>query len=634
MADITETGCGIWLGDAATNMVSAAYDHYTEFATAAYTLATKELNQLQSFNITPVQFGVNFNLDGAIFGYQRPTKPVRPSDLTFHSPGDVPDAPSVAQPGVTFDKAPTAPANPAPTFRDFTEPGELTAQAPDSSVDLLPVRVPVRPDYVLPAVPTLASLDLPDAPTLNLPNFAGKRPDADLDPPLEDFHFTPEEYTSALLDKVRGRASAMLDGGTGLPAAIAQALRDRAFSAIDQQELQAIQAATEEYASRGFAEPSGILNRRLAEVRQNNQNQRLAASRDIAIQDQQVTIENLRFAVTQAIALESAMFQNHNEFARIALDAAQVTQNLRVRIFEAKVSLVQLQLAAYQTDAQVWREQLQAELAKLDIYRAELAALQVKGELNVQQVQLYEAQLRAVNQLADLYRTDIDAARLTVATNQQQLDIERIEIENYAQRVGAYRETWNAYATKLSTNTIRANNYQLVEQGFATRLRGWSDTQGQKIAQAQLGISVADLNQRGWRGQVDAYLAKLQAETQRISTVGDIYRTDVSAYAAQATVETAASDANLRTLQLGIERERARTDLAVKEVELQINQLVELSRLLLAKQQTIAQTSSQLAAASMSAVNFSAGVHSGRSQSQSCGTSFSYAGSLDDVPAN
>jgi hypothetical protein len=302
-------------------------------------------------------------------------------------------------------------------------------------------------------------------------------------------------------------------------------------------------------------------------------------------------------------------------------------------VFEARVSLVQLGLSAYQVDAQVWREQLQGELAKLEIYRAELQALQVKGELNTQQVQLYSEQIKAVGELAELYRTDIAAAQLVVATNQQQLEIERTEIQNYAERVGAYKATWDAYATKQSINTARANNYQLVEQGYATRLRGWSDAQGAKISQAQLGISVADLQQRGWRGKLDKLLAEIQAENTRISTLGEVYRSQVAAYSAEATVETAASDANLRSMQMAAERERNRTEVALKNAEIAINQLVEINRILVAKEQGIATTSSQLAAASMSAVNFSAGVHSGRSQSQSCGTSFSYSGSLDDTPA-
>lgn len=626
-------GCDIWLGDTATNMVSTAYDKYTEFATQSYALATGAIGNLNRFSIAPVQFGVSYNLDSAIFGYHRPTAPTTPTGLAYRDPGTIPDAPAVSVPAVSFDAQPTAPVNNPPVMREFTEPGELTAVAPTTNVTLQAVPVAVRPDYVLPTVPTLSALDLPDAPTLNLPAFAGVRPDTQLDVPAEDFSFTAEQYTSQLLDKVRARNTAMLDGGTGLPAAIAQALRDRGYAALDVQEQRAIQQATEEYGSRGFAEPSGILNRRVAEVRQNNQNQRSALSRDVAIQDQKEARENLQFAVTQGIALESMLFQNHNDFARIGLEAAQVTQTLRMRVFEARVSLVQLDLSAYQVDAQVWREQLQGELAKLEIYRAQLQALQVKGELNVQQVQLYEAQLRGVAQLADLYRTDIDAARLVVATNQQQLEIERTEIQNYAERVNAYRATWDAYATKQSTNTARANNYQLVEQGYATRLRGWSDAQGQKISQAQLGISVADLQQRGWRGKLDKLLAEIQAENTRISTLGEVYRSQVAAYSAEATVETAASDANLRSLQLASERERNRTEVALKNAEIAINQLVEINRILVAKEQGIATTSSQLAAASMSAVNFSAGVHSGRSQSQSCGTSFSYSGSLDDTPA-
>lgn len=634
MPDPTETGCGIWLGDAATNMVSAAYDHYTEFASAAYSLATGAVNGLQNFTIAPVQFGVSYNLDGAVLGYHRPNKPAAPTDLAYRDPGEIPDAPGVSVPAVSFDALPAAPVNVAPVMREYPEPGELTAVAPDGHVTLQAVPVPVRPDYVLPPVPTLTDLHLPDAPTLNLPAFDGVRPDTHLDAPAEDFSFTAEQYTSQLLTKTATQISFMMDGGTGLPSAIAQALRDRGYAALDVQELRVIQQATEEYGARGFAEPSGILHRRLAEVRQNNQNQRSAHSRDVVIQDEQIAVENLRFAVTQGIALESALFQNHNEFARISLEAAQVTQTLRIRVFEARVSLVQLALTAYTTDATVWREKLQGELARLDVYRAELQALQVMGELNTQQVQLYSEQLKAVGQVAELYRTDIEAARLVVATNQQQLEIERTAIQNYAERVNAYKTTWDAYATKLSSNTLRANVYQITEQGYATRLRGWSDVQGQKLSRAQMEISVADLQQRAWRGKLDRLLAEIQAEQARIGTASEVYRSQVAAYGAEAAVETAASDANLRALQLAAERERSRTEVALKNAEIAINQLLEVNRLLITKEQTVAQTSSQLAAASMSAVNFSAGVSSKRDQSQSCGTHFNYSANLNDTPAS
>ena len=90
-----------------------------------------------------------------------------------------------------------------------------------------------------------------------------------------------------------------------------------------------------------------------------------------------------------------------------------------------------------------------------------------------------------------------------------------------------------------------------------------------------------------------------------------------------------ALDANLRALMTALERERARTGVELQNVELQIRQMEQNASLLLEAKKTIAQVSSQLAASSMSAVNFSAGTHSGLSQSFGCSTNFSYSGTVD-----
>jgi len=612
--------------------VGSAYDKYTQFATTAFGLATTEIGNLSLFNVQPVNFSVSYNVDPAIYAYSRPTAPSVPGDLTYNAPPAAPPAPIPNIAPITFDSPPTEPTNPAPVLQDFTQPGNLTAVMPDTTVDLLPIPTVVRPDYVLPDAPTLYSLDLPEAPVLDLPEFTGVLPNTNIDIPLADFTFTPEEYTSALLTKTQAQISTMLNGGTGLPPAVDLVLRERAYSAIDIQESRAIQQAVEEYSSRGFNEPSGILAQRVSAVRQNNQNQRSNLNRDAFIAEQQVAIENLRFSVTQGVALESALFQGHNEFMKVALDAAQTTQNLRVQIFNARVSLAQLNLSAYQTEAAVWREQLAAELNKLEVYRSELQAQQVIGELNTQQVQIYTARIQAVTELADLYRADISAAQLTVSTNQQLIDVERSQIQAYSAQVDAYKATWDTYRTQLDSNTVRANVYDLIEQGFATRLKSWSDVQNQKIAGTQIAVSVADLKERAWRGQLDKSIADARNELDRLNAISEVYRSEVGAYSASAQVESAASDANLRAAGLIQDRERNRTDVALRNAEIAISQMEELAKLMVSVKQGIAQVSASLASASMSAVNFSAGVHSTRGQSQSCGTSFSYAGSLDDVP--
>lgn len=622
--------CPIWLGDPAVNMVSLAYDKYTEFATESYKLATDTIDDLDNYQLAPVSFNVAWNFDERIYGYQRPTAPAVPTDLDFRSPGTLPAPPAAGLTPVAFDVAPAAPDNPVPAVRDYDEPAPLTAVAPDGDVELTPVPTPVRPDMPLPAVPTLRDLDLPDVPDIVLAPFAGERPNTDLEPPLEGFAFTPEQYTSNLLDRVKGRVDTMLDGGTGLPAAVAQALRDRAYSALDVSERRAIQTATDEFASKGWEEPNGLLAERLAEVRQNNQNQRNALSRDIYIRDEELAIQNLQFAVTQGIALESALMGDHLEFMRLGLSAAQVAQEFRIRVFDARVSLANLGLQAYQVDAQVWRDQLQGELMKLEVYKAELEGAKARGELNEQDVRIYAQRIEAVSALADVYRADVEAAKAVAEQNKTLVDVERGRIQAYAERVGAYKVEWDAFASKQQSNTIRVQRYGLVEQGYSTRVGAWAQTQNQKLEQQRLHIAEADQQLRAWEGGLHKMLADIDAEKARLAAVTGAFGSRVALFGAQAAVETAASDANLRAMTVGIEKEKARTGTALENARLAVNQLLEVNRLAIAKLQGIAQTSSQLAAASMSAVSFSAGVASRRSESQSCDTNFSYSGSLDD----
>lgn len=630
MPDPTETGCAIHLGDPAVQMVSLAYDKYTQFATQSYSLANNQIGDLSHMDLKPVAFSVNWDFEGAVAGYQRPPAPGPAPDMTFHGPGDLPAPPTASLAPVTLDAAPGAPVNPVPAIRDYPEPAPLTAEPPAGPIDLSPVPTPVRPDMSLPPAPTLRDLDLPDAPTLTFTSFAGSRPQIAIEAPLQTFAFTPEQYTSDLLDRVKQRVGGMLDGGTGLPAAVAQALRDRAWDGVETQEARAVQKATEEFAARGFSEPNGLLVQRLAEVRQNNQNQRNALSRDVYIKDADLTIQNLQFAVTQGIALESRLMQDHADYMRLGLAAAQAAQDVAIKVFDARVELANVALKIYETDAAVWRENLQAELIKLQQYKAELEAAQVKGSLNEQAVKIYNARIDAIRSLAAAYHADVQAATAVADQNKTVVEARRAEIQAYGERVDAYKTEWDAYASKLQSNATRAQLYGLVEQGYATRVGAWSHVQTQKLDQQRMAIAEADLTQRGWDARLRKMTADIDAEKARLAAVSDAYRSRIGLYSAEAAVETAASDANLRQLNAGIARERQRTDVALQNAKMSIDQMLSINQMAIARAEAVAKVSSQLAASSMSAVNFSAGVHSGRSESSSCGTSFNYSGSLDD----
>lgn len=624
---MSDAGCPIVVQDGPANMVWMAYDKYTQFAATAYTLATNQVQTLGSFALTPLPVTTQFNIDTSVYGFHRPQVPALPT-LTYNDPGSVPAPPSTQITPVQLTAPPAEPNVAPPVFDTFATPGPLDATAPDLP-DLPTVQIPTMPTIDLPPVPTLRDLALPEAPDIQIPAFPGVRPTLNLEAPSNQWSFTPEQYVSDLLNKVRATVSGMLDGGTGLPASVAQALRDRANAEADVQQARDEQTVIEDWASRGFEAPQGPMRKELAMVRQDAANRRSAASRDVTIQDQQIAVENLRFAVTQGVALESMLMQAHMEDMRLSLSALQYARDTTIAVFNAKVQLANTEMQAYQVDAQVWRSQIEGELAALDVFRSKIEAQRLIGEINQQDVAIYSERLRAVSVQADLYRTQMQGAEAQARANVSTAEAFRAQMEGFNGQVRAYEVQWDAFSRQMASNEIKARIYELTEGAYATRVRAVSDINQSKIAQQQGDIAAADLRLRGWRGQLDALLARTGAERDRVNALVAISGQQVDLYRANVAVETAASDANLRTLMTALERERARTSVDLQNVELQIRQMEQNAALVLEAKKTIAQVSSQLAASSMSAVNFSAGTHSGLSQSYGCSTSYNYSGQID-----
>lgn len=621
--------CPIIVGDPTLEMVANAYNNYSGFASNAYNLSVKVLDDLFSFVVPQVTTNTQYSLSEALTGFNRPTPPTRPTDLVFKLNTGVPPPPTAGYiTPITPDLPPTYNVM-SPTLAALTPPGNLTATNPGAAPALTQPIVPTAPVITLPTFPTLLSLNLPTSPTITLPTFQGVRPIANFTAPANTFGFTPQQYSDALLGQVTSTIAGMLQGGTGLPSAVAQALRDRAYVAVDVQEMRAVQEATEEFSARGFTEPNGMLVRRLLEVRQNNQNQRNSLSRDIYVQDEQIAIENLRFAVTQGVALESQLIQAFTEYMRLSLDAAKTAISISIDVFNARVALFNSQLQSYQTDAQVFRDLIQAQLAEIEVYKAQLDGQRLIGELNTQNVQIYSERVRALLALVEVYKGQIAGVQAQAEVNREIIEGYRATVQAYAEQIRAYEAQWEGFKAQVDANVAQARVYEIATDAYSARVGAWAKTQDVYIQNKQSQIAVADLNLRTWRGQLDAYIANIQAERDRIAAEVQVYGGDIDKYRADASVETAAAESNNRQFALMMQQELARVNTAIKQAEAQIDQIDKTSALLLEAKSTIAKVSAQLAASAMSAVNFSAHGQSSLSQSQTCGTEtqFSYLGS-------
>lgn len=612
--------CDLIIGDAAIGLVTEGYGLMSGYAATSFQLAQDGLSKLYNFSVTPVAFDVSWNLNPDIQGYVRP---IAPADIAaaydpkaISDPGNAPDT-SFNQ--ITFTNAPVNTAV-EPSINIDNGPGALTAVAPGAAPSLSAVVVPTAPTVALPSAPTLYSLNLPAAPAVTIPTFTGTRPVLNFDAPVQSWSFTAQDYSDTLLDSTKAQIAFGLLGGTGLPIAIEQAMYDRSNSRQDVSEIRAIQEAMEERSAKGWSEPDGILTYRIQEVRQNSANARAGFNRDVLLEIAKIDIENMKFYVQQGVALESKLIDLHLETQRLILEANKFVMQSAIELFNAKVSLFNAEQQAYATDAQVFRDKLQACLTQIEIYKAEIDAQKLVGEINQQLVSIYESNIRAVLASVEIYKAQVEGATAQAEANRVVIEAYRATVEAYGENVRAYEAQWRGYAAQVEAQVSKEKIYQISTDAYATNVHAWAEKNTSLIEQQKLVLGEKDLDVRVFQAKIEKFKAQYEAEAARIRALVEIYGSRVDLYRGEAGVEEAAAAANARAANLQIENNRSATEVALKNADLQINQLEKNAALILEQLKGITSTAAQLCASSFTALHFSAQASHSASNGQECST--------------
>lgn len=96
---------------------------------------------------------------------------------------------------------------------------------------------------------------------------------------------------------------AITQGGTGLNPVVEGQIWDRDRSRILRDATRAEQEAVSAFAARGFPLPPGALNGTLQRIQADTRDKLAQASRDVAIKQAEMEVQNVRFAIEQAIGL-------------------------------------------------------------------------------------------------------------------------------------------------------------------------------------------------------------------------------------------------------------------------------------------------------------------------------------------
>lgn len=614
-------------------IVTGTIPTLTAYANETFQMAGQAATVLlDSAEIAPIPTGFNFSLQHLGNTFTAPPRPTRTVDQ-LALPEDAPEA-FVSNDNIRVADVGPAPNEPRDIDYVYREPGDkpgpLTATAPTGEVQLDTVTMPDRPEDIQRMIdeitdPVLYPIEIPPVPTYRLDDieFLGDRPNVEFGPPQLVFDYTVTPYSSSLLTTIGNRLSAMSEGGTGLPAAIEQALFDRARTREDMTAAKVVQEVMEECASRGFSEPTGVAMQKALEVRQGNQNAVNALNREIMIRVHEVEIENLRFCVTQGVAYEGMLIEMHNAEEERRFQAAKYLQEVLVSIFNSNVALHNSKVEAYKADAQIYRDELEGERTRVEAYRAQIEGQKVIGEINKDLVEMFIQKYRAVQARIDIYTAEVNGARAELEVNAQRVEVQRLQVQAYGARVQAYGTEWDAYKSRVEAALGHVRASEVAANNYATRAKVWGEKKNAAIEQAKIELAVEAQSLDAWKSDLQRWLGILQARVQTIGAQATALGADAQVYAAGGQIAQAESAAKDRVQALELERGRTAVQLYLQNAQIQINQALQIANLQIEAKRGYAQVISQLSSSVFAALNVGANISSTDSNSSSCNTSIS-----------
>lgn len=533
-----------------------------------------------------------------------PSEPVRP-DLSTDFPA-APTEPTLGTvPTVTFSDVPTFDET-APDTRTITPPVPFNEAAPTS--DPVPTRdFPDAPGYTLPVAPTARELTLPDAPSLLTINFEGVLP-TNLDaPPDVDFNFTEAEYQSVLggtvlKDKL---LDLVLVRQMGIPEAVRQQLWARARENTAAEAENLIEAVTQRWAAAGFMMPQGDEANQVRQAEEKAIENDITENRSIAIAEAELEQKNFQFAFTQAIALEGQYMSLHNNVQQRAFDAAKYEIEAAIALYQIKVAYFNAGVTMYQTQAAVYRDRIQAELAKLEIYKAQLEGQKLISELNAQDIANYKAQIDAIVAIFELYKSELLAVKTQLEGDQIKIQQFEAYIRAYVAKIQAKSLEYEGYKSELQGEELKAKIYDILADAFGKRIQAYGTESDVKLKQFdadvkvnfEIPLEIYKEKSTVYKTQVEAKLAEIEGETK-------IYQTDADVYQTIAKARQFVTEADIARAEMELKQYLANIEALVKVFHENVLLALSDRDVLISARKTEAQLRAQIAAAIGSAVSF------------------------------
>ena len=618
--------CGL-IDHIAGDLVQNGWNTWGAYAQTAFNSVDDYVADMKDAydSLTPVQTNIELIVD-ATFGtpFTKPDAPVVPG-LAFTMP-QAPTNPSINT-NISVDQAGEAPdfEATAPVIQMPDLPNPLDAAAPEINVSATEITIPSTPTLNLPTLPSLADIVVPDPTELSIPTFTDAQPsDSDIVAPGETFYWHEDTYTSSSLTELQAQISTGLAGGTGLPDDVWNAIIARSTAAEEERGQRAIQEATEEWASKGWSDVGGVLDKRIREIRQGVQNAISEKNREVFIQQATMEVENLKFYVTQGIAMETVMIGLASQMAGRALEMEKYAFEASINIFNAKITRYNAQLQGWATAAQVYKDRIQAELAKLELDKVRLEGVKIKGELRQQDVQLYVAQLEGVQKVIEVFKAELAGVQAQVEVDKNQIEAAKARVQLYGEQVKNNLAEWSAYGEQVKGQLGRVQVFEAETKAFQSLMQAYEIENKTNVSRAETEVKVEGLKIEKLSEEIKKFQAEIGAESDRIKSGAIIYDAQAKIYSSELGAEQSRVIADDRQYNTALQEASATERLELEEAKLNIEQILRLAALELDSIKSLMGVKAQQASAALAAVSLTASVDEKASNSTSCSTRYNY----------
>ncbi|MFV3093498.1 hypothetical protein ACNJYG_23840 [Pseudomonas sp. GW6] len=497
-------------------------------------------------------------------------------------------------------------------------PGMAAIPAPVRPVIDTTVDIPEPPVFTMPEMEALEQISLPDFEFPELPTFDATPPDANgITVPDVFINWAEPAYESELLDELQGKVSSMMAGGTGLPAAVEDALFSRARERDSAETRRAVQEASDTWAARGFSMPPGMLAKQVEVIREQGRLRAAELNRDIMVEAAKWEIENIRFAVQQGMALEQLTTNLHENMAKRLFEVARFQAEAQINVFNARISLFNAQNSAFETLAQVYRTKLDGEISKLTAYKTAIDGQVALGQINQQRVDVFKAKLDAVQSNVDVYKALMQGAQVRAETIKIQFDAYRADVQAFAEQIGAEKVKFDAYQAQVQGEAAKAGAFDSQARAYASTIQGLTGKADIKVKGAQLRMDAARTKVSKFLADVDGYKATLQANLSQVQYVTTAFGAQVDAWRAQASANVADAEMQSRFADMNTRTNIAYAEMQMSEYTAKMQNAVQQAQIALESAKAVGQYTAQLAAGAMSAAHVSASISGSGSASSS-----------------